>query len=690
MEGLPVETTEFIGRTTEIAFLDQELADQRLLTLTGVGGVGKTRLAVQLARRAGPDVADVVCFVPLSPLRDPALLGNVLLEELRLADQSLDPAEDVVARWLADKRALLVLDTCEHLVEGCARLVAKLLAAAPELRVLATSRQALGLDEERCFEVAPLPVEPARRDGRPGDAVALFADRAATATGTFRLGPAERVVAEAVCRHLDGIPLAVELAAARLAELPLERLGSLLIDRFDALCAQGDDHAVRTPRHRALRTTIGWSHELCTPLERLLWARLSVFIGGFDLEGALAVGGSPLSGAELPAVLDSLVAKSLVRRMPGEGGRYAMLDTVREFGAHWLRALGEEDAVRCLHRDHYRALARRADAAWMSPAQTTWHARLLAEHANFRTALDFCLKRGEGRLAQELCGNLWILWFACGFTREGRHYTEAALSLAPGCGPEHTSALWACSLTAVGQGDAARTAELASRITEAIGQDGSLGVRAAAAYAHGSALTLSGRIPEAIAAYDTAVDTAADTSRRSGPYQEAWFMLTVGRSFTHVMHGELTTAATMARKVVAECERRGDLWIRSWADYVSALAELSHGRPYEAARHARAAITSKARFRDTIGLAMALDALTTATCLAGDGPHAARLQGIAQQHWQVTGRPQLGMPELIETSRRAERQLRAALGDLVYEEQYAAGLHMPAAEGIAYALGGTG
>lgn len=220
VETLPVEATQFIGREAELAYLEQELSDHRLLTLTGVGGVGKTRLATRLALRTGPRLADTVCFVPLSPLHDPTLLGNVLLEELRLADNSNEAATDVVAQWLADKRVLLVLDTCEHLLDDCRRLVRKLLDVAPGLRVLATSRQPLGLADETRFMVAPLPVTTEGDEERPGDAVALFADRAALASPGFRLGPGERGVAEAVCRHLDGIPLAIELAAARLAELP--------------------------------------------------------------------------------------------------------------------------------------------------------------------------------------------------------------------------------------------------------------------------------------------------------------------------------------------------------------------------------------------------------------------------------------------------------------------------------------
>ncbi|MFI6872685.1 ATP-binding protein [Streptomyces sp. NPDC050400] len=684
-----METTRFIGREAELVYLAGELADARLLTLTGVGGVGKTRLAARLTRSAAPDLADVVCFVPLSPLRDPALLGNVLLEDLRLADQSLLPAEDVVAQWLADKRALLVLDTCEHLVAGCARVVAKLLAAAPGLRVLATSRQPLGLAEERCFEVAPLPVTGGpggRAGGRPGDAVALFADRAALASGAFRLGPEESVVAAAVCRRLDGIPLAIELAAARLSELPLARLGTLLSDRFEGLQGPGDDMTV-PPRHRTLRTAIGWSHELCAPLERLLWARLSVFTGGFDRVGARAVGaGGPLAGDAVPAALDALVAKSLVRRVPdGRGAeRYGMLDTVREFGAWWLRRLGpaEEDGARRRHRDFHLGLARRADAGWMGREQLSWYGRLVIEHANFRTALDFCLADRDGPAAQELAGRLWILWYPCGFAREGRRYAEAALALPPRPGPEHALGLWALAVAAIAQGDTAAGLAAARRFRDSTGPAPSPAETMAASYLEGTALCLMGRLDEAA----RVLDAAPDTREHTGPYEVAWFVATACRSVAHVMSGEFADAAVVAGRLVDACERRGEHWARAWAGWAAALAADGQGRPHDAVRHALSTIAGKARFRDSVGVAVGIDVLAASLCALDRSDRAARLLGIAQRIWQGLGRPQLGSPELRATRLATESRIRAALGDAAYEERYAAGLHMDTRDGIAYAL----
>ncbi|MFZ3570660.1 ATP-binding protein [Streptomyces sp. BH097] len=681
VETLPVEATPFIGREAELAYLEQELSDHRLLTLTGVGGVGKTRLAARLALRTGPRLADAVCFVPLSPLHDPTLLGNVLLEELRLADNSNEDATDVVAQWLADKRVLLVLDTCEHLLEECGRLVRKLLDVAPGLRVLATSRQPLGLADEHRFMVAPLPVTAEGDAGRPGDAVALFADRAALAAPGFRLGPGERDVAEAVCRHLDGIPLAIELAAARLAELPLERLSSLLGDRLDALTAS-EGHT-GPPRHRTLRATIGWSHELCTPLERLLWARLSVFTGGFDEAGARAVGrGGPLREAEVSGALEGLVAKSLVRRRPG--GRHDMLDTVREFGASWLAQLGPEETTgaRRRHRDFHLELARRADAGWMGRAQEHWYERLVTDHPNFRTALDFCLESREGPAAQQLCGHLWILWFPCGFAREGRRYAEAALALSERPGPEYLLGLWARATAALSQGDTETGLKVAGMFRERTLPAPSPAQMMASAYLEGTSLCLSGRLAEAA----EVLDAAPDTRTYTGPYEAAWFVATACRSVVHVMSGEFTAAGAVAGRLVDECDRRGEQWARAWAGWAAALAANGQDRPREAARHALTTIAGKSRFRDRVGVAVAIDALAASLSTLGEARRAARLLGIGQRVWESLGRAQLGSPDLMATRQRTERRIRDSLGDSAYEEQYAAGLAMDTADGIAYSL----
>ncbi|MEB3964524.1 hypothetical protein OKJ48_30475 [Streptomyces kunmingensis] len=689
MENFPAETTSFIGRDKELGLLDAALTRHRLITLTGVGGVGKSRLAARAARRAAPLFGDGARLVPLSPLREPSLLGHVIFEELRLLDQSARPPEELIAEWLATRDVLLVLDTCEHLIGECARLASRLLDAAPGLRILATSREPLGVPGEWRLEVEPLPVTAeaapsAKSETAGGDAVALFADRAASAVDGFRLGGADRESAVAVCRRLDGIPLAIELAAAQLPELTLRQLDERLLHRFDTLVVPDAPGSPAAPRHRTLRTTIGWSHELCAPLERLLWARLSVFAAGFDLADARAVtAGGPLTADAVPALLDKLISKSLVRPVPGTAGpaRYRLLDTVREYGAHWLRELGEETAVRRAHLERYRELAVRADREWLSDRQTAWSARITAEHANIRAALDFALRDGPRRVALEMAGALWVFWFACGFAREGRHYLDRALAGGPEPGPEYGKALWAGGVVSVGQGslDVALRHSAELRVLAATSADPA--VRVAADYLEGTILTQQGEPERALTTLD-----AAPPETLWGSFEAACFMNRLSLAFARIHLGDLDLGKSIAYGVSTELGARGECWGRAFGDYLQALAEFGLGNWAEAAGHARASLRGKAELHDTLGVALAADVLAAATVADGQGEAGARLLGSAQRLWLAFGLPQMGNTKLVAVRADAERRSREALGLAAYTKAYEGGLYDDTVDGIVYSL----
>ncbi|WP_327670304.1 MULTISPECIES: hypothetical protein [unclassified Streptomyces] len=687
---LPAETTSFVGRAGELVEIEKALADSRLVTLTGVGGVGKSRLAVRAAARVAPALADGARFVALAPLRDASLLGHVLLEDLRLADQHGRTPEELVAEWLADKELLLVLDSCEHLVEACARLVRTLLDAAPGLRILTTSRQGLAVPGELVFAVDPLPVPDvvaARDTPARGDSVELFAKRAAEVIADFTLTGNDRMAAAAVCQRLDGIPLAVELAAAQLAEVPRQsvyELNDRLQHRFETLVTQSGVAGRTLPRHRTLRTTIGWSHELCTPLERLLWARLSVCTDGFDLAGAQAIGcGGPLPVERVAEVLAGLVTKSLVRTYSDGPGpeRYSMLDTVREFGAHWLYELGEEDEARLRHRDFYRDLACRADAEWIGPDQVSWYTRLVADRANFRTALRFCLSRREGRVAQEIGGALWMMWLGFGYAREGAHYLDQALDLHREPCPERRKALLAHGVAAIGLGDTTVTLRCAAELREFAETDDDPTTRIAAGYIEGTCFSMLGDQEQAAVAV-----TVAPSPPGRGANPMAWYMARSVRAYVHVHQGEPAVADAVASAVIKECERHGDRWLRAYCEYVRAIAAMAIGRPIEAAAHARTAIAHKSLFHDGLGTGVAVDTLATATTAVGRAQQGARLLGIGQRVWQTLGRPQLDSPPLLAARAATERQIRAAIGDATYETEFAEGQAMPYDDGIAYCL----
>ncbi|NXY99689.1 regulator, partial [Streptomyces sp. BR123] len=460
---LPPEPAVFIGREAELDGIHDLLRTNRLITLTGVGGVGKSRLALRAVADAEQARPDGVWWVDLSPLHDPSLLTMSVAHAVGLADHSARPLDEELCAWMADRELLLVLDTCEHMVAECRHLVGELLQSAPGLTVLVTSREPLASPCEQVVEICPLPCE-----GPDSDALALFRAAALAATPDAAAcfdDPDRAVLAAQVCRRLDGIPLALELAGARLRRWTLEQMAQRLGARFDVLC----DHRTSTlmPRHRTLRTAIGWSHELCEPVERLLWARLSVFTGDFDVAAARAVcSGGPLSAARVERVLAGLVAKSVVRRTQerGAGARYRMLDTIREYGHDWLAELGEVRAVADRHAHWYAALSRAADRGWMGPRQVDWYRRMTIEHPQLRTALEHLLGTDPGA-ALETAGALWFFWFSCGHVHEGRGFLERALRAAPQQAPGYLQGLWALGLTAVLRGDMAAARALGEECT---------------------------------------------------------------------------------------------------------------------------------------------------------------------------------------------------------------------------------
>ncbi|MEU7583665.1 hypothetical protein AB0B50_39510 [Streptomyces sp. NPDC041068] len=679
--NLPTETTSFVGRGAELRAVAAAVADARLVTLTGVGGVGKTRLAQRAGAELRGGFPDGVWLVGLSQLSEPALMALVLYEALRLADQTNRPAIEVVADWLADKELLLILDCCEHLAADCADFVRTLLAAAPGVRVLATSRRPLGLAGEDVVPVPPLPVD--CQGTRLPDAVQLFMDRADEAAPSAVLAEEDGEAVAEICARLDGIPLAIELATARLQEMDLGLLQQRLHARFETLTAPHTWHDKGEPRHQALRTTIGWSHQLCTPEERLAWARLSVFAGGFEQEAAeLVCAGGPLGSDRIGGLLSTLVDKSLLRSTTTpRGPRYSMLDTVREYGEEWLRELGEEQRLSERHRDYYRWLARLGYQEWSGPRQLDWYRRTTAEHGNLRTALDACLTDPDPRLALEMAGNLWFFWCCCGFQREGRHYLDQALARKPdtGPGPEWFCALWAGNLLASMQGDfdaAAAFEAVSTPMAERIGDPATI---AAARCGTGARLALSGQVEQALAPFAEALgppDRAAYAVR---------FLAMGGVAFSHFHKGEFARAAVAADALREQCEQRGELWSRGYALYCLSLAALGNRDPATAVRHARKALAIKWLLHDALGAAMILDAMAPAVA-EHDPEQAALLLGVADTLWRFTGRAQFGAPELVAARRACERRIHDAIGGAAYEAAYRKGLESSSDDGITYAL----
>ncbi|MER7829801.1 LuxR C-terminal-related transcriptional regulator [Streptomyces sp. NPDC095602] len=459
---LPAERTGFVGRAAELDAVARELERHRLVTLTGPGGVGKSRVALRAAARLRERFPDGVWLVELSALRDPDALPATLAAVLGLPERPGAPPLDAVVDGLREKRLLVVLDTCEHLIDACGTLSDVLLREAEGVAVLATSRQPLDVPGERCVPVGPLEGD---------DAVELFARRAADVVPDFAVTPDNRARVAALVERLDGVPLALELAAVRLRAVPLAELVARL-DRPLRVLTGGRRCAL--DRHRSLRAAIGWSYELCTPGERLLWTRLSVFRGPFTLSAAETVcAGSGLAGEEVLEALVGLVDKSVLRRVGDEGTRYVLPDAVRRFGGELLERSGTAGLFRDRHLEAHASLARRLWTGLLTPSQAASYRAVREGAADVRAALRHAYGSG-GRAVRglRLAARIAPYWRAAGASAEGRQWIDEGLELVPEECRERAWGLFATGLLAVWSADRALAAERFTAAVEAARRTG--------------------------------------------------------------------------------------------------------------------------------------------------------------------------------------------------------------------------
>ncbi|MGZ5097207.1 MAG: ATP-binding protein [Usitatibacter sp.] len=425
--NLPHEVTSFIGREHELARAGELLAQGRLLTVIGMGGLGKTRLAIHLAAEAMDDYPDGVWFVELAPLRDPRGVVQAVASVLGVKEEVGRTVAESLARHVKDRTLLLVLDNCEHLVQACAELSRQLLSAGPHLKILATSREPLHITGETTFALAALAVPDLRLPFEPGalarnDAVRLFVERAVAAQPDFEFTERDAAAIAAICHRLDGIPLALELAAARVRVLSVQKIAERLTDRFKLL--KGGDPTM-LPRLQTLRALIDWSHDLLSEGERVLFRQLAVFAGGFTVEAAEAV---CLCGDDIIDLLGRLVDKSLVIR-DAQAERYKLLETVRQYAQERLDESGTGDGVRQRHLEFYVSLAASAKQGLMGSDQSAWLARLDQERENFLSAHAFAdVAKDGGQLGLQLANGIKLYWSNRGLIELGHRVTLEALA----------------------------------------------------------------------------------------------------------------------------------------------------------------------------------------------------------------------------------------------------------------------
>jgi predicted ATPase/class 3 adenylate cyclase len=671
--NLSVQLTSFIGRDTELAGLRQQLMAHRLVTLTGIGGCGKTRLAVQAAADAVDAYPDGVWLVELAPLSEPSLVEQQLATVLGIREAAATAGRTLTDRLvdhLASRRTLVLLDNCEHLVAACAGLAARLVGACRELTVLATSREPLGVAGEVTFGVPPLAVDsldPAEVGSI--EAVRLFVDRARLADPNFVLTAENAPAVASICRRLDGIPLAIELAAARIRSLSPQQLDARLGDRFRLLAG-----GARTslPRHQTLRAAIEWSHRLLSGLEQVLFRRLAVFAGGCMLEAAEQVCAD--GDLDVLLVVLALVDKSLLVHEPAQG-RYRMLETIRQFAWDKLAEADELEGLRGRHRDWCLALAEAAD--FNGPAATAWLARLAVEQDNFRVALEWDGPTGDdGAKRLRLGGALREFWWSQAQPGEGRHWLERALAAGPDApAAPRATALLGAGLLAVEQGDAA-AARTFLRQGHALYEQ--LGDRRGVA----QALVGLGETAMMQEHYQQArplLEQAAREARAAGDQPLAALALNfVGNGL--YLQGDWTAARSVFGQVRAGFQAIGNPHGVAVATIQTGLCALEGGDQHEARSLVREGLQLARELDFRWGELYALDGAALMAARTRSWEVAATLLGATELLREASPAPQLGVREAGIAA------VKVALDPVTLSALWDKGRAMPLDQAIAYAL----
>jgi predicted ATPase/DNA-binding CsgD family transcriptional regulator len=685
--NLPLELSSFVGRRRQVAEAKRALAASRLVTLVGVGGVGKTRLALRTAAEVQRAFDDGVWLVELDQLHDPALVAHTVAVALGLREQPGQPTLESLAEYLAPRRLLLVLDNCEHLVEACAGVAEAVLQAGPDVRVLATSREPLGVRGEATLLVPSLSA-PDPQDCHSWselsayEAVALFADRAAAVLSGFEVDDGNQAAVVEICDRLDGLPLAIELAAVRLRALSPQQLAQRLTDRYQLLATELRGAPTR---QQTLRSCIEWSYDLCSATERQLWARASVFAGGFELDAAEEIcAGQGLAPEDLLDVVTSLVGKSiLIRDEHGAVVRYRLLETMREFGQDKLREADEHAALRQRHMRWYEQLVQQAEADWVSPRQVAWFARLDREHANVQVALDHCLSEPvQVEAALRILVALYhFYWWGRSWGREGRHWFGQALARPAKPTPIRAMALLSDSSLAQADGDVApaqlRT-EQGCALAEEVGDTAS---RAFGRYVAGSAELYSGDIAAAIA---TCEDGLALLS--PGNYLTVRLNLLLILAIATGVGGDEQRATALHKEMLAITEPAGECFHRAYALWALGLLALRQGDLDRAGRLQHESLRLRRGLRELTGTGWSLESLAWVEAASGRPERAATLLGAADRLWETLGRPLEAYRHLVPFHDACEQTARQALGDREFQAAGQRGRALSTDDVIAYAL----
>ena len=687
--NLPIQSTSFIGREREMAEVKRLLAKTRLLTLTGSGGGGKTRLALQVVADLIEDFESGIFFIPLAPISDPNLIVSTIAHTLGLQEAGGQPLIEVLKNYLRDKEILLVLDNFEHVISGAA-VISDLLSTCPKLKVLVTSREVLHLSGEQDFPLPPLTLARSEIKILEGEdlvstltqyeSVRLFIERAVAVKPDFEVTSGNAPAVAEICHRLDGLPLAIELAVARIRLLPPQKMLERLERRLPLLTKGARDLPAR---QQTLKGTIAWSYDLLGEEEKILFRRLSVFAGGCTLEGAEEVCNT--SGDLQLDVLDgiaSLVDKSLLKEEDVKGEpRFLMLETIREYALEKLEESGEEELIRGYHTDFFLALVEEAEPELHRHNQLKWQGQLREELNNLRSVLGWNKKRDNAEVVLRLASSLWWFWHTAGIVSEGREWLEETLTQGTGVSvPVKAEALYLAGILASLQGNYSRALELgeeALALCRKLGDKKSMGM---SFICLGSSRYFQGE-------FELGRESLEQSLALGREVGDKWLIATSLRvlGITVNQLGDYARAMELFEESLAVYREMGDKLGIAYLLRNMGLVPLNQGDYKRAAALCEESLALSQEMGDKWSMAWALEELGAVAILGkGQPERAARLFGIAESLREEAG---TSMP-LSERALydKSLATVREALDEKVLDAAWAKGRAMSLEEAIAYAL----